>query len=213
MDCDFSPSSPHLLPNGLFSPQNRISFELLALSGLLGFSTFKGGKMLIFQGFANSRIVREFPPFSFKVRIATLTRNQFASNRTWVRIPSSPPKSPVNSRVFWTFPFSRQGVDLAKNAGNPALFRLFFARLLEPAMSEKPYISRLFGVALIFLQELCLPALTFGVRKRKNIVHNIRGSDLGLVIQMAVNIRRRANIAVTQPLLNLLQRHIVRQKQ
>ena len=76
MDCDFSPSSPHLLPNGLFSPQNRISFELLALSGLSGFSTFKGGKMLIFQGFANSRIVREFPPFSFKVRIATLTRNR-----------------------------------------------------------------------------------------------------------------------------------------
>ena len=75
MDCDFSPSSPHLLPNGLFSPQNRISFELLALSGLSGFSTFKGGKMLIFQGFANSRIVREFLPFSFKVRIATLTRN------------------------------------------------------------------------------------------------------------------------------------------
>ena len=32
--------------------------------------------MLIFQGFANSRIVCEFPPFSFKVRIATLTRNR-----------------------------------------------------------------------------------------------------------------------------------------
>lgn len=80
MDCDFSPSSPHLLPNGLFSPQNRISFELLALSGLSGFSTFKGGKMLIFQGFANSRIVREFPPFSFKVRIATLTRNRVGGN-------------------------------------------------------------------------------------------------------------------------------------
>ena len=110
--------------------------------------------------------------------ITGLTRNQFASNRTWVRIPSSPPKSPVNSRVFWTFPFSRQGVDLAKNAGNQALFRLFFARLLELAMSEKPYISRLFGVALIFLQELSLPSLTFGVRKHKNIVHNVRGSDL-----------------------------------
>lgn len=92
MDCDFSPSSPHLLPNGLFSPQNRISFELLALSGLSGFSTFKGGKMLIFQGFANSRIVREFPPFSFKVRIATLTRNQFVLTDTRVRIPPSPPK-------------------------------------------------------------------------------------------------------------------------
>ena len=80
-------------------------------------------------------------------------------------------------------------------------------------MSEKPYISRLFGVALIFLQELCLPALTFGVRKRKNIVHNIRGSDLGFVVQMAVNIRRCADVAVTQPLLNVLQRHIVCQKQ
>ena len=113
-----------------------------------------------------------------EVVITGLTRNQFASNRTWVRIPSSPPKSPVNSWVFWTFPFSRQGVDLAKNAENSALFRLFFARLLEPAMSEKPYISRLFGVALIFLQELSLPSLTFGVRKHKNIVHNVRGSDL-----------------------------------
>ena len=92
MDCDFSPSSPHLLPNGLFSPQNRISFELLALSGLSGFSTFKGGKMLIFQGFTNSRIVREFPPFSFKVRIATLTRNQFVGNHTWVRIPPAAPR-------------------------------------------------------------------------------------------------------------------------
>ena len=94
MDCDFSPSSPHLLPNGLFSPQNRISFELLALSGLLGFSTFKGGKMLIFQGFANSRIVREFPPFSFKVRIATLTRNALGQETVaWVRLPPSAPKA------------------------------------------------------------------------------------------------------------------------
>ena len=105
MDCDFSPSSPHLLPNGLFSPQNRISFELLALSGLLGFSTFKGGKMLIFQGFANSRIVREFPPFSFKVRIATLTRNQLIRKGPWVRIPPSPPLKackPCGCRLFLT---------------------------------------------------------------------------------------------------------------
>ena len=148
-----------------------------------------------------------------EVVITGLTRNQFASNRTWVRIPSSPPKSPVNSRVFWTFPFSRQGVDLAKNAGNQALFRLFFARLLELAMSEKPYISRLFGVALIFLQELSLPSLTFGVRKHKNIVHNVRGSDLWFVVQMTVNIRRRADITMTEPFLYLLHRDIVCKKQ
>ena len=109
MDCDFSPSSPHLLPNGLFSPQNQISFELLALSGLSGFSTFKGGKMLIFQGFANSRIVREFPPFSFKVRIATLTRNRLIRKGPWVRIPPSPPEiTPVvGFSGCWLFSFIR----------------------------------------------------------------------------------------------------------
>ena len=105
MDCDFSPSSPHLLPNGLFSPQNRISFELLALSGLLGFSTFKGGKMLIFQGFANSRIVREFPPFSFKVRIATLTRNAVDRKVSRVRIPNSPPQKACNHADYRLFYF------------------------------------------------------------------------------------------------------------
>ena len=176
---------------------------------------FKALEALISLGksrFLSCSIFCEIPLFSSIYEIHEKTRNQFASNRTWVRIPSSPPKSPVNSRVFWTFPFSRQGVDLAKNAGNPALFRLFFARLLEPAMSEKPYISRLFGVALIFLQELCLPALTFGVRKRKNIVHNIRGSDLGFVVQMAVNIRRCADIAVTEPFLYLFHRNTVCQK-
>lgn len=105
MDCDFSPSSPHLLPNGLFSPQNRISFELLALSGLSGFSTFKGGKMLIFQGFANSRIVREFPPFSFKVRIATLTRNAVDRKVSRVRIPNSPPQKACNHADYRLFYF------------------------------------------------------------------------------------------------------------
>ena len=104
MDCDFSPSSPHLLPNGLFSPQNQISFELLALSGLSGFSTFKGGKMLIFQGFANSRIVREFPPFSFKVRIATPTRNALGQETVaWVRLPPSAPKAAPCGVLFSVF--------------------------------------------------------------------------------------------------------------
>ena len=107
MDCEFSPSSPHLLPNRIFSPQNRISFELFALSGLSGFSTFNGGKVLIFQGFANSRSVREFLLFSFKVRIVTLTRNQFARKRTWVRIPPSPLlKKPCKFSVCKAFSYS-----------------------------------------------------------------------------------------------------------
>ena len=51
------------------------------------------------------------------------------------------------------------------------------------------------------------------LRQSKPCLHRLCRGDLGLVIQMAVNIRRRANIAVTQPLLDLLQRHIVCQKQ
>ena len=47
--------------------------------------------MLIFQGFANSRIVREFPPFSFKVRIATLTRNHGAYSTSGVRMGALTP--------------------------------------------------------------------------------------------------------------------------
>ena len=61
--------------------------------------------MLIFQGFANSRIVREFPPFSFKVRIATLTRNAVSPKRTLGSNPSlSARKTPVV--VYATVGFS-----------------------------------------------------------------------------------------------------------
>ena len=47
--------------------------------------------MLIFQWFANSRIVPEFPPFSFKVRIATLTRNNGAYSTSRVRMGALTP--------------------------------------------------------------------------------------------------------------------------
>ena len=66
---------------------------------------------------------------------------------------------------------------------------------------------------MIFGKNSGVPAGLPCVRQSQDIVHYICRGDLGLVIQMAVNIRRRANIAVAQPLLNLLQRHIVRQKQ
>ena len=55
--------------------------------------------MLIFQWFANSRIVREFPPFSFKVRIATLTRKQFGFLEVYVA------ENPVFMRVFENIQF------------------------------------------------------------------------------------------------------------
>ena len=61
---------------------------------------------------------------------------------------------------------------------------------------------------MIFGKNSGVPASLLCVRQSQDIVHYICRGDLGLVIQMAVNIRRRADVAVPQPLLNLLQRHI-----
>ena len=66
---------------------------------------------------------------------------------------------------------------------------------------------------MIFGKNSGVPAGLPCIRQSQDIVHYICRGDLGLVIQMAVNIRRRADVAVAQPLLDLLQRHIVRQKQ
>ena len=63
------------------------------------------------------------------------------------------------------------------------------------------------------MQELSLPAWAFTVRKNKNIVHDIRGSELRFVIQMTVDIRRGGNVAVTEPFLNLLHRDVIGKQQ
>ena len=65
---------------------------------------------------------------------------------------------------------------------------------------------------MIFGKNSGVPAGLPCVRQSQDIVHYICRGDLGLVIQMAVNIRRRANIAVTQPLLNLLHRYTLFQQ-
>ena len=67
---------PIFSPTGFFLPKTGFLSNSLLCLGFRDFQPSRAEKMLIFQGFANSRIVREFPPFSFKVRIATLTRNQ-----------------------------------------------------------------------------------------------------------------------------------------
>ena len=66
---------------------------------------------------------------------------------------------------------------------------------------------------MIFGKNSGMPAGLPCVRQIQDIVHYICRGDLGLVIQVAVNIRRRADVAVPKPFLNLLQRHIVCQKQ
>ena len=97
--------------------------------------------------------------------------------------------------------------------GKSSSFSAVFCTFVRTGNVRKALYIKAFRDCLDFLQELCLPALTFGVRKRKNIVHNIRGSDLGFVVQMAVNIRRCTDITVTEPFLYLLHRNIVCKKQ
>ena len=41
----------------------------------------------------------------------------------------------------------------------------------------------------------------------------LRGRHLGIEVKMRVNVARRGNVAVTEPLLNILQRHAVCIKQ
>lgn len=66
---------------------------------------------------------------------------------------------------------------------------------------------------MIFGKNSGMPAGLLCVRQSQDIVHYICRGDLGLVIQVAVNIRRRADVAVTQPLLNVLEGNAVGQQQ
>ena len=58
-----------------------------------------------------------------------------------------------------------------------------------------------------------LPSDGLGFRRGQNVAHDVCGRKLGLIIQMAVDIRRGADVAVTQPFLNLLHGHVVCQQQ
>ena len=66
---------------------------------------------------------------------------------------------------------------------------------------------------MIFGKNSGVPAGLPCVRQSQDIVHYICRGDLGLVIQVGVDVRRRADIAVAQPLLDLLHGHVVGKQQ
>ena len=66
---------------------------------------------------------------------------------------------------------------------------------------------------MIFGKKSCLPSDGLGFRQGQDIVHDVCGHKLGLIVQMAVDIRRGADVAVTQPFLDLLHGHVVGQQQ
>ena len=66
---------------------------------------------------------------------------------------------------------------------------------------------------MIFGKKSCLPSDGLGFRQSQDIVHNVCGRKFGFIIQMAVDVRRGADVAVTKPLLNLFHGHVVCQQQ
>ena len=66
---------------------------------------------------------------------------------------------------------------------------------------------------MIFGKKSCAPSDGLGFRQGQNIVHNVCGRKLGLIVQMAVDVRRGADVAVTQPFLDLLHGNAFRQQQ
>ena len=52
---------------------------------------------------------------------------------------------------------------------------------------------------MIFGKKSCAPSDGLSFRQGQNIVHNVCGRKLGLIIQMAVDACRGADVAVTKP--------------
>ena len=48
---------------------------------------------------------------------------------------------------------------------------------------------------MIFGKKSCAPSDGLGFRQGQNIVHNVCGRKLGLIVQMAVDVRRGADVA------------------
>ncbi len=122
--------------------------------------------------------------------ITGLTRNQFGSNPTWVRIPPAPPtEKPVNKRVCWLFSFLSASQNRPENRCSFHRFgknRFCFLRL------------SFFIVCLPFaLKATCS-------RKHDSVLHCLRRGQLGRIVQMSVDIRCGAEIRMTEPVLNLL---------
>ena len=66
---------------------------------------------------------------------------------------------------------------------------------------------------MIFGKSSGVPAGLPCVRQGQDIVHHICRGDLGLVIQVGVDVRRGGKVAVPQPLLNVFEGDAVGQQQ
>ena len=111
-----------------------------------------------------------------EVVITGLTRNQFASNRTWVRIPSSPPKIP-RTLSPWNFYLScnKENCTFAKSKSailpfNYLLIKIFKVKLsLQITQKQSVLAAFVFLLIQTHLQKLFHPTI---VVHFPNIHHN-----------------------------------------
>ena len=66
---------------------------------------------------------------------------------------------------------------------------------------------------MVFGKKSCLPSDGLGFRQGQNVVHDVCGRKLGLIIQVAVDVCRGADVAVAQPFLDLLHGNVVGQQE
>ena len=86
-------------------------------------------------------------------------------------------------------------------------------RLILRFVSKSPYFAT-FGQATTVAWLFFIPGSNPpGGGKAQTAQHGVRRAAFALRIQMRVDVRRGGKIAVPQPLLNLLERHVVRQQE
>ena len=123
--------------------------------------------------------------------ITGLTRNQFESNLTRVRIPLSPPK------FVGSFKSCRLFLCNFSTFDGRFLDFLNLFRCCRVVLSKKRR----------FWRELRL------FPEAETIQHCVCGCQLGRVVEVCISICRRGKIAVTEPVLDFLHLHTVLQKQ
>ena len=78
-----------------------------------GFRRHNRQKAFNIKHFRRIRSIPKLPSKIAKQPLTHKTRNQFASNRTWVRIPSSPPKKSSKLKGLLDFPFLHSSLNLS----------------------------------------------------------------------------------------------------
>ena len=147
-------------------------------------------KSAVYRSFWASVVYFHLRLISTKSHKREMTRNAVDRKVSRVRIPNSPPRK----------------------ACNHADYRLFY-------FCQKNRVCTIFGFqgrkseVLPGTDRPPAAAEVAALRQGKPCLHRLCRGDLGLVIQVSVDIRRGGEVAVTQPLLNVLERHIVCQKQ